>query len=50
METGIRSESAVQITSGLVEGDRVIISGILQMQPGLEVEIEDSAAGSGPVS
>lgn len=50
VETGIRSESAVQITSGLVEGDRVIISGILQMQPGLEVEIEDSAAGSGPVS
>ena len=47
VETGIRTENEVQITSGLMDGDLVIISGILQLRPGLEVEIEDSAAESG---
>jgi membrane fusion protein (multidrug efflux system) len=47
VETGIRTENEVQITSGLTEGDLVIISGILQLRPGLEVEIEDSTAESG---
>jgi membrane fusion protein (multidrug efflux system) len=47
VETGIRSDTAVQITSGLVEGDLVITSGLLQMQPGLVVEIEETdEAGS----
>ncbi len=41
--TGIRNESDVQVTSGLTDGDLVITSGILQLQPGLEVEIEDDA-------
>jgi len=39
--TGIRNEREVQITGGLDEGDLVIISGILQLQPGLEVELEE---------
>jgi membrane fusion protein (multidrug efflux system) len=39
--TGIRTEREVQITSGLDDGDLVIISGILQLQPGLEVELEN---------
>jgi membrane fusion protein (multidrug efflux system) len=39
--TGIRNDRDVQITSGLVEGDLVISSGILQLQPGLEVELEE---------
>jgi membrane fusion protein (multidrug efflux system) len=47
VETGIRSESAVQITSGLADGDIVIISGILQLQPGLAVEIEEIPAAAG---
>jgi membrane fusion protein (multidrug efflux system) len=47
VESGIRSESAVQITSGLAEGDIVIISGLLQLQPGLEVEIEELPAEAG---
>ena len=50
VETGIRSESAVQITSGLAEGDIVIISGLLQLQPGLEVEIEEIPAAAGSAS
>jgi membrane fusion protein (multidrug efflux system) len=50
VETGIRSETAVQITSGLDEGDLVIISGILQMQPGLEIEIEEVPAVAGLAS
>ena len=50
VESGIRSESAVQITSGLVEGDIVIISGLLQLQPGLAVEIEEVPAAAGSAS
>jgi membrane fusion protein (multidrug efflux system) len=50
VETGIRSENAVQVTSGLAEGDLVIISGILQMQPGLEIEIEEVPAAAGLAS
>ncbi len=43
--TGIRNEREVQITSGLEAGDLVIISGILELQPGLEVELAEAAAG-----
>ena len=50
VESGIRSESAVQITSGLAEGDIVIISGLLQIQPGLAVEIEEVPAAAGSAS
>jgi membrane fusion protein (multidrug efflux system) len=41
--TGIRNEREVQITDGLTEGDLVIISGILRLQPGLEVELDEPA-------
>ena len=50
VESGIRSESAVQITSGLAEGDIVIISCLLQIQPGLAVEIEEVPAAAGSAS
>lgn len=50
VETGIRSESVVQVTDGLKEGDIVIISGLLQLQPGFEVEIEENAAEAGSAS
>ncbi len=50
VETGIRTENEVEITSGLDEGDLVITSGVLQLQPGLEVELAGSAGGSGSAS
>jgi membrane fusion protein (multidrug efflux system) len=50
VETGIRSEDAVQITSGLDEGDLVITTGLLRLQPGLAVEIEEPVVGSDPTS
>jgi len=40
--TGIRNNTEVQIASGLEAGDLVITSGILQLQPGLEVELDES--------
>jgi len=50
VETGIRTEDAVQITHGLADGDLVIISGIQQLQPGLEVELEESPPDRGSAS
>lgn len=35
VETGFRSESGVQITSGLQVGDTIITSGIMQLKPGM---------------
>jgi membrane fusion protein (multidrug efflux system) len=39
--TGLRTESHVQIVSGLNQGDTVITTGILQMRPGLPVAINE---------
>jgi len=39
--TGLRTESHVQILSGINAGDTVITTGILQMRPGLPVTIND---------
>ncbi len=50
VETGIRAESVVQITSGLAEDDLVIITGIMQLQPGREVEIEQPGTDSSEAS
>lgn len=38
VETGIRTESSVQITSGLQPGDTVITTGILQLKPGMQLK------------
>ncbi|PSL49734.1 membrane fusion protein (multidrug efflux system) [Chitinophaga niastensis] len=35
VETGLRTESSVQITNGLQAGDTVITTGILQLKPGM---------------
>jgi membrane fusion protein, multidrug efflux system len=39
VETGIRQESAIQVLSGLENGDTVITSGVLQIRPGVPVTI-----------
>ncbi len=36
---GIRTESAVQITDGLKEGDLVLTTGVIQAKPGMAVDI-----------
>lgn len=38
VETGLRTESAVQITTGLQPGDTVITTGILQLKPGMPLK------------
>ncbi len=41
VETGIREETRVQITSGLQNGDTIITSGILQIKPKSKVKISE---------
>jgi membrane fusion protein (multidrug efflux system) len=38
--TGLRTESQIQITSGLNFGDTVLASGILQLRQGLPVSLD----------
>ncbi|MEM7109314.1 MAG: efflux RND transporter periplasmic adaptor subunit, partial [Bacteroidota bacterium] len=37
--TGIRTADKIQITSGLLESDTVLTTGILQLRPGMEVNV-----------
>jgi len=41
LQTGIRTESEVQVLSGLQSGDTVIISGTLQLRTGLPVTLDN---------
>ncbi|MDX1617212.1 MAG: efflux RND transporter periplasmic adaptor subunit [Balneolaceae bacterium] len=41
VETGIRTEERVQITEGLQPGDTLLTTGLLQVRPGMPVEITD---------
>jgi len=50
VETGIRTESEVQVTTGLQPGDRVIVSSIQQLRPGLPVNADDSGAAGASAS
>ena len=40
VETGIRTETRVQITRGLEPGERVIVSNIPRLRVGIAVEVE----------
>lgn len=39
IETGIRTSEKVQVVNGITEGDTVLTTGILQVRPGMEVNI-----------
>ncbi|WP_224405343.1 efflux RND transporter periplasmic adaptor subunit [Afifella sp. IM 167] len=41
IETGEQRESAIVVTNGLAEGDRVIVAGQQKVRPGMEVAPED---------
>ena len=41
IETGIRTDVAVEVISGLVEGDRVIVSGLERVSAGAKVEARE---------
>lgn len=41
VETGIRTETRVQITRGLAAGERVIVSNIPRLRAGIAVEVEE---------
>ncbi|MDR3366377.1 MAG: efflux RND transporter periplasmic adaptor subunit [Prevotellaceae bacterium] len=41
VQTGIRTETEIQITSGLAVGDTLITSGILQLRTGLPVQLAE---------
>lgn len=45
VEIGSRSDTQVQILSGLKAGDSVLTTGILQVRPGSEVEVKAVASG-----
>lgn len=38
VETGLRTENEIQITAGLQPGDSVLISGMLQVKPGMPIK------------
>jgi len=46
IETGLRTSEKVQIISGVAPGDTVLTTGILQVNPGAEVEITKLLQGS----
>ncbi len=48
VDVGKRTEDRVQILSGLEEGDRVIVSGIQQMRPDLDIEVLEAAEEPAP--
>ncbi len=40
VQTGIRTESMVQITDGVSFGDTILTTGLLQVRPGMQVQIQ----------
>jgi membrane fusion protein (multidrug efflux system) len=39
VKTGMRNDSAIQIINGISEGDTVLITGIMQMRPGMPLRV-----------
>ena len=40
IEIGVRNDTAVQVTSGLQQGDTVLISGIMQVRPDMPIRVQ----------
>ncbi|MCB1034382.1 MAG: efflux RND transporter periplasmic adaptor subunit, partial [Acidobacteria bacterium] len=45
--TGIRTDTEIEITSGLAPGDRVIVRGLESAKPGSEVDAREASSISG---
>jgi membrane fusion protein (multidrug efflux system) len=43
VKIGVRTASSVQITSGLAAGDTVITTGLMQLRPGMPVNVDVQA-------
>jgi len=39
VETGVRNDSAIQITTGLNEGDTILITGLMQLRPDMPLKV-----------
>ena len=48
IETGDWREDQFLVTSGLNSGDRVLVSGIMKLQPGMPVKIVEAGANPAP--
>jgi membrane fusion protein (multidrug efflux system) len=49
VQPGLRTADAVQIIEGLAPGELLITSGILQLRPGMKVQVKQRATESGPM-
>lgn len=41
IETGIRTDTEIEVLSGLIEGDTVVVTGIMSLKPGADIKILD---------
>ena len=46
IEIGVRTESEVQVLSGIISGDTVLTTGLLQVKPGMSVKITKTSTRS----
>jgi membrane fusion protein (multidrug efflux system) len=46
IEIGVRTESEVQVLSGIKSGDTVLTTGLLQVKPGMSVKITKTSTRS----
>ena len=49
VQPGLRTADAVQIVEGLAPGDQLITSGVLQLRPGMKVQVKRQAPPSEPL-
>jgi len=42
IETGVRTDSTVEVLKGLTSGDTVVTAGIMGLKPGMQVKIQNA--------